>query len=307
MRFAYVLAILIILIFSMGASCTSNQVQSVEAPFHGGIEGLVMQFQQIGSVSDTGAKNEVWEDESWPLEVELDNKGEYTLPAHSVELEIKGISKSDFTGIDFETDNPNEIDKVSDFMPDGGVDYVDFGNAKYTNLVGTYYDANIFVYATYPYETYINIPQVCYKENIRDTTVCDVDATKDAFASGGPMQVGSVRESYIGKGKIMLEIPIKNVQKGKAKAYKNDEFEPNFDQFAFQVNDPDWECSARGNYNVGRITHPNGEPENEEVVIRCIDDNLEGGALYTKAVTLTLSYYYQDWVQQTVRIRENLE
>jgi hypothetical protein len=307
MKTTYVLAIILIVLFSMGAQCQPRTPERVIAPFNGGIEGLVATFEEIGSVSDTGAKNEVWEDEAFPVEVRLRNKGEFTINSHEVELKIEGISPNDFTGIDFLMDNPNKIDKVSEFMPEGGEDYVSFGNAKYLRLVGTQYDANIFIKYVYPYETYINIPQACYKENIKDTTVCDVDETKQAFASGGPIAVGTVQERYIGRGKILLEIPIKNVQKGRAKAYKNDGFQSNFDELSFSIDDPDWICSARGNPNVARITHPEGEVQNEEVVIRCINDQLEQGALYTKSVTLVLRYYYQDWINQNVRIRENPE
>ncbi len=306
MKITYVLAIILIMVFSIGAQCSRSQADStVEAPFNGGIEGLVAEFWQIGSVSDTGPDNQVWEDESFPVQARVMNKGEYTIPAHDVEFEIQGISQSDFTGIDFTADNDEEIDGVSEFLPDGGEITVDFGEAHYNNLVGTHYDANIKLNYIYPYETYINIPKVCYKEDIKDNTFCNVDETKQAFASGGPLAVGTVTESYIGKGKIMLEIPISNVQKGKAKAYKNDEFETMYDQVAFSIDDPDWECQARGNPSVARITRPQGEPGNEEAVIRCINEHLEAGALYQRAITLKLSYYYNDWITQTVRIREN--
>jgi len=93
MRTGYILAMILALIFTMGASCSSNRAeQSVEAPFAGGIEGLTAEFIEIGSVSDTGAQNEVWEDEYFPVEISLMNKGEYTVGAHDVELEIKGIT-----------------------------------------------------------------------------------------------------------------------------------------------------------------------------------------------------------------------
>ncbi len=308
MRITYAVAVVLIVMFSMGAQCSSNQAEEyVESPWRGGIEGLYAKFEEINSVSDTGTANEVWEDESFPVEVYLNNRGEYTIPANTVELEIKGISPSDFSGLDFTKTNSEELEKVSQFLPDGGESWVDFGKAKYQNLVGTHYDASIFLYMTYPYETYINIPKVCYKENIKDTTVCDVDSTKQAFASGGPVQVGTVQQRYIGKGKILLEIPVRNVDKGRMVAYKNDEFKEQYDEFAFQAEDPEWGCTARGNPNVGRIYHPTGQPGNEEVVIRCVNDNLEKGALFTKSVTLTLKYYYRDWVEERVRIRENPE
>ncbi|MBN2457999.1 hypothetical protein JXB31_02625 [Candidatus Woesearchaeota archaeon] len=303
------MAIAVMLLFLSAASCTnSNRVDStVASPYYGGYEGLIAEFEEVGSVSDTGADNEVWEDEAFPIRLHMMNKGEYKIPAHDVKMEIKGIAKSDFTGIDFEKDNDDEIEKVSEFLPDGGETYVDFGEAKYQNMEGTFYDANIYTYFEYPYRSYINIPKVCYKENLKDTTVCVVDENKQAFASGGPIQVGTVKERYIGKGKILLEIPIKNVQKGYAKAQEHDDFRPEWDEIYFEMNDMDWECQCRGNHNVARITHPGGVRGNEEVIIVCTNKNLEEGAKFTKAVTLVLSYYYQDWVDQVVRIRENPE
>jgi hypothetical protein len=258
-----------------------------------------------GSVSDQSMQIEVWEDESFPISVQLTNNGEYTIPAHEVRLEIAGIAPSDFTGIRFLQDNSEPIDKVSDWLPQGGDAYIDFGSARYGRLEGTHYDANIYVKYTYPYETYINIPRVCYKTNIRDTTICTVDSTRQAFASGGPMQIGTVKQSYIGKNKIMLEIPIKNVGQGKSKAFRSDEFRVEWDEVLFEINDPEWECQSRGSPNVARITQPGGTRGSSETIIRCINDRFDGQTPYTKSVTMTLKYFYDDWIMQTVRIREN--
>ncbi len=302
-----VMGILVLFIFSIAASCNRRHENgSVVAPYYGGVDGLVAEFQPIGKIK-TGNMDEVWEDESFPVSIHLMNKGEYDLQPHDVRLEIKGIARSDFSGLNFEMDNSDKIEGVSEFMKDGGEEYIDFGDAHYNNLEGTYYDANLYIYFTYPYETYITIPQVCYKENLRDDSVCDVTATKQAFASGGPFQVGTVKERYIGQGRILLEIPIKNVGKGKAKAYDGDEFNAVYDEVYFQINDPDWECRSRGDPNVARITHPGGVRGNEEVIIYCTNDHLEKDALYTKAVTITLKYYYQDYIHHVVRIRKNPE
>ncbi|MEM4268057.1 MAG: hypothetical protein QXK37_04480 [Candidatus Woesearchaeota archaeon] len=287
--------------------CTNNKATnpSVQAPFYGGYDGLVAEFLPIGTVAES-KKYEVWEDDMFPVSILVKNKGEYTIPAHEVLFEIKGVARSDFTGIDFETDNPDELEKVSEFNKEGGQDVIDFGNAKYTALVGTFYDANFYIYFTYPYETYINIPKVCYKENIKDDTVCKVDETKQAFSSGGPIQVGTVKESYIGKGKIALEIPIRNVQKGKAKAFKNDDFRPEWDEVNFEVNTPDWECRSMGDTSVARIQHPTTQRSgSDQTVIYCTNKNLEKGALYTKSFTITLRYYYQDYIAQIIRIKDN--
>ena len=307
MRLIRIAAILVIVIIAMGARCSRIEEDTVAAPFFGGIEGLVVEFWEIGRISDSGPRNEVWEDQAIPIEVKVMNKGEHTVEAYDVEFEVQGISPSDFIGIDFFRNNDQPIEKVSEFLPQGGEVSINFGDAYFTNLVGTHYDATIKLQFTYPYRISINVPKVCYKEDIKDNTFCIVDGVKQAFASGGPIAVGTVYERYIGRGKIMLEIPIRNVQKGKIKAYKNDEFDVRYDQIAFQVNDPQWVCTSRGNPTVARITRPDGQAGNEEAVIRCINENLEQGALYYRPVTLTFDYYYQDWVTQTVRIRENPE
>lgn len=313
MRFkkvSYAVLVMVLAVLMLGASCQSsrNQAESqVVSPYYGGYDGLVAEFININQVSDTKSQNAVWEDESFPISVRLRNRGEYTIQPHDVKLWIEGIAPSDFSGIDFTKTNRDQIDKVSQYVPDGGEEYIDFGNARYNNLEGTHYDATVFVKYEYPYETYINIPKVCYKENIRDQTVCQVDSVKQAFATGGPIQVGTVTQKYIGKGKIMLEIPIKNVRSGYAKAHKNDGYRPEWDEVYFSMNDLDWECKSRGNPNTARITHPGGIRGNEEVLIVCTNSNLPIGANYPKAVTLKIAYYYQDWIDATIRIKENPE
>jgi hypothetical protein len=300
-----VFAVLMITMFL--TSCSKDQGNVAPSPYYGGYEGLIAKLDVMGSTTDSGATNDVWESEAFPISVELKNVGEYTIPAHEIQMDIRGISKADFTGIDFLKDNPDAIEGASAFMPDGGSAYINFGQAKYNNLAGTYYDANVFLYYIYPYETYINVQNVCYKDNVKDTTICTVDETKRAYASGGPIQVGAVTEKYIGKGKIVVDIPIKNVQDGKAKAIKTDEFRPEWDEIYFTTRDSDWECKSRGNVNIARITHPNSIRGSEEVTITCTNNRIEAGANFIRPLTLTLSYYYEDWVNQVVRIRENPE
>jgi len=308
MKLTYAYAIILTTIFLMGATCTGNGGETtVESPWFGGIIGISAEFEEMGTASDTGSDHDVWVDETFAVVAQITNEGEYTIDAHQIEMELKGISPNDFSGLDFRKDNTEVLDKVSDFLPDGDVEWVDFGDAQYNNLVGTHTDATIRLDFIYPYETYIKIPKVCFKEDIRDNTYCDVDSVKQAFASGGPISVGTVKESYMGKGKIFLEIPLKNVGNGRMKAYTNDEFKSNYDEFAFKVSNPDWDCTARGNPSIARITHPSGQPGNEEVVLRCTNDNIEAGALYNREVTVTLEYYYKDWIEQRIRIKDNPE
>jgi len=305
-----VLMILVASVFVIGASKCSlrgpDADDTTSAPFFGGTKGIEAKLLVENQVSDSfiAGEIEVWDEDSFPVEVELTNEGEHPVKAHEVKLEIKGISPSDFSGIDFTKDNSQDLEEVSEFLPEGGIEYIDFGSAKYNNLVGNLYDATFFVFFTYPYKTYIHMPKVCYKYDLKDKTVCNVNGPKQALASAGPFAVGTVQQRYAGLGKIMLEIPVKNVQKGRSKSLSGDEFKANFDEFRFAINDADWDCTSRGSANEARISHPSGTPSTEEVIIRCVNNNLGSTDLFPRGITLELDYYYQDWVEQTVRIKK---
>lgn len=285
------------------ASCQQQTSTTLGGVWIGGSYGLAAEFEEFGTTY------EIYEDEAFPVVVLLQNKGEFTIQPHEVELKIRGISENDFTGLDFEKTNDEEIQKVTEFLPDGGYQRVTFGEAQYQGLTGTFYDANIYLEYTYPYATYIAVPQVCFKEDLRDERVCDVESTQTAYASGGPLQIGTVTEKPYGSGKIYLEIPIYNSGNGRSKAYLGDEFSSLYDTVAFSVETAGMECSSRGDPSVARLPRKTLEDSNvaAETTIICISDSLEDDALYTAEVDITLTYYYQDLASTRVRIKENPE
>jgi hypothetical protein len=283
------------------ASCEqqagSDTVQSV---WIGGDEGLEVEFE------DFGVGNEIYEDEAFPIVALLQNQGEFTIQSHEVELKIRGISENDFSGVDFEKTNEDKIDKVSEYLPDGGYERVNFGEAVYEGLTGTFYDANIYLEYTYPYATYISIPKVCFKEDLRDERVCDISGSVTAFASASPIQIRSVTEKPYGSGKIYLEIPIYNAAEGRSKAYMGDAFSTIYDTVAFEVETAGMECNSRGDPSVARMARATADDAGaSETTIVCISDALEEDALYTAQVDLTVTYYYQDLASTRVRIKEN--
>lgn len=296
--FVSLVALLLIL-----ASCQQGAgTEGVESVWLGGSEGLLAEFE------DFGVGNDVYEDEAFPVVVLLQNKGEFALKSHEVELKIRGISETDFSGLEFDATNSEDIAKISEFLVDGGYERVNLGEAVYEGLTGTFYDANIYLEYTYPYATYISIPKACFKEDLRDERVCDVDETKTAFASGSPIQIGTVTEKPYGSGKIYLEIPLYNAGVGRSKAYLGDDFSALYDTVAFEVQTAGMECSSRGDPSVARLPRATAEDNvAAETTVICISDSLEEDALYTKQVDLTLTYYYQDLASTRVRIKENPE
>ena len=291
----FVLATL--LVASCEQQAGSDTVQSV---WIGGDDGLKVEFE------DFGVGNEIYEDEAFPIVALLQNQGEFTIQAHEVELKIRGISENDFSGVDFEKTNEDKLDKVSEYLPDGGYERVNFGEAVYEGLTGTFYDANVYLEYTYPYATYISIPKVCFKEDLRDERVCDVSGSVTAFSSASPIQIGSVTEKPYGSGKIYLEIPIYNAGEGRSKAYMGDDFSTIYDTVAFQVETAGMECNSRGDPSVARMARTTADDAGaSETTIVCISDALEEDALYTAQVDLTVTYYYQDLASTRVRIKEN--
>jgi hypothetical protein len=293
--------VLVMAVLLLGAqSCESNAgSETIDSVWMGGSNGLYADFE------DFGIGNEIYEDESFPVVILLQNLGEFTLHEHEVEMHIRGVSESDFSGLDFEKTNSEEIDKVSEFLPDGGYERVHFGDAVYEGLTGTFYDANFYLEYTYPYATYIAIPKVCFKEDLRDDRVCTVEGIKTAYASASPIQIGSVTEKPYGSGKIYLEIPVYNAGDGRSKAYGGDDFSSLYDTVAFEVETAGMECTSRGDPSIARI--PRDSSVGAETTIVCTSDSLEDDALYTAQVDVTLTYYYQDLASTRVRIKENPE
>lgn len=283
------------------AGCQSDAgSESVQSVWVGGSTGLAAEFE------DFGIGNEIYEDEAFPIVVLLQNKGEFTIQPHEVQLIIRGISETDFSGVDFERTNDDKLDKISEYLPEGGYERVNFGDAVYEGLTGTFYDANIYLEYTYPYATYISVPKVCFKEDLRDERVCEVSGSKTAFASAGPIQIGTVVEKPYGSGKVYLEIPVYNSGNGRSKAYLGDDFSTIYDIVGFQVETEGMTCTSRGDPAVVRMARTTAEDAGTvESTIVCISDSLEEDALYTKQVDLTLTYYYQDLASTRVRILEN--
>lgn len=293
-KYALLLSLFAILILALGCTAGDAGTDPVGRVWFGGDTGLIASYELETS--------DVYEDESFPITVLLENKGEHTIFPHEVELEIKGISPNDFTGVDFLTDNTEQVEKVSEYLPEGGYDIVHFGEALYQGLSGTFYDANVYVEYTYPYATYVAVPKVCFKYDIRDRRVCEVEGIKDAFASGAPIQIGTAKQRPAGVGKIYLEIPIVNKGTGRAKAYATSEFSNLYDEIRFEVETIGWTCTAQGDPQVARVKRGEGFGE---TVIRCKSDQLERGDLFTAQVDVTLSYFYQDLISERVRIKEN--
>ena len=147
--------VLIVGLSISGCTNTDGEADIFETPYQGGNSGLVVEFEQMGTISDTSGANEVWADESFRIETILKNKGEYDIQPGDVRISLKGFARSDFNGIThMELSNPAEIEKVSEYLPEGDEDRLIFAeDASYSIKFDGFYDAIIQAETIYYYET----------------------------------------------------------------------------------------------------------------------------------------------------------
>ncbi len=294
-RITLSLAIIIALIFAFGGCTKKEESTGPLSPYIGGTKGIVAEFEEIGLVSDTSKMNEVYENEKFDVELTLKNKGEYEVGPGEVFIKLQGINPDDF-GLPHNATNTETIEKVKEYLPEGGETTVDFGEASY-NVTGIFYDANFFAVYNYPYETKIAIPKVCFKGDIREKRICNIDEEKKVFSSGAPVVATKAVESSAATRRIRVTIDIENVGGGRA-ALTRDGFDNRYDEVYFEVNSPGWTCKSKSD-NVARLSDGKGQ-------IRCTyDQPLDENTLYEDQLDLTLKYFYEDITSTTVRIRES--
>ncbi|MBW2981911.1 hypothetical protein KY343_03470 [Candidatus Woesearchaeota archaeon] len=302
----YIFAIFVISLLILITACEEGgeDITGIPEPFEGGSQGLIAEFEEIGIIEE--GEYTFYEDELIPMQINFKNKGEEDIEVGDLRIELKGILIQDFSGIVSDTlTNTELIEGVSEFNPEGGEEIIDFtptGGASYLQeIAGTHYTINPFIVYTYEYSTKALVPEVCFKEDLRDTRLCNVKESKQIFSSGAPIQVISVEEETAGTGKISLIFEVENVGGGEVTT-PGDEFNPSYGQIAYRLEPiterPNWECTAAGRQNEARLI-------GGTTVIRCrLLNPLPEDALYTKAIGLVINYDYRDVIQQKIRIKK---
>jgi len=306
-RYIKLIIFSIILLFITAGCKEEKKDNSFVSPFIGGNKGLIAEFEEMGFFNEKSGMEEIFEGEAFPIEVVLKNKGEHTNTAGMATVTLLGININDFTGIvsNGVLQNIAEIEKISEFNKEGGEIILDFtsGNedAKYKiPLVGLSYDISVFANVVYEYKTYAAVPKVCFKGNLNDPSVCEVEEIKDVFSSGAPIQVQSAEEKRAGTGRVSVEFKIENVGTGKV-TKPGANFDPRYDQLSYTVSDANnWDCRSSGRSNEARLD------ENGKATIICKWDGtpLTNNDLYTKQLDLTLFYKYKELVHKQLRIKK---
>ncbi|MBW3003174.1 hypothetical protein KY337_01325 [Candidatus Woesearchaeota archaeon] len=295
-----IFAAIVIMVFAIGCQPQDEGPVS-ETVFKGGSQGLLASFEPFGFEEDGGYA--IYDTDTFPVEVYLQNKGEEDIEAGDAKVILKGISIADFDRISSsELTNKEKIEKVSDFNKLGGEASIDFtpgDDAKFKLDVIGFTNIDIFAAIEYLYKTRVIVPKVCFKEDLRDPSICNVEESKEYSVSSAPITVTGVREEPAGKGIMALVFTINNVGGGKV-TIPGQEFDVRYGKVKYEIDEPEkWECKAAGLENEARLQAGVAE-------IRCrLKEPLESDALYTRQVALTLEYKYQSIIQNSLKIKES--
>jgi len=299
------LVALVLVLSILLAGCNSgndNNSGANSGVFIGGTEGLKAVFEPIGVLED--GVFTIYDTEDFPLEILLTNKGEEPVPAGKVTLRLLGPAQGDFQNIpQWTVNNKEAIEKVSEFDPQGGEEIVSFTPsvlAKYTQPVTSFTDINWNVEYAYDYKTHVIINDVCFKEDLSDNKICEVQQSKTFALSGAPIAITAVEEDAAGKGIIVLRIKLQNVGTGDSTLLGED-FDARFEQVGYEIDEPErWECKSGGRENVARFV------DNQAEVVCKLKQPLQEGDLFTKVVTFTAKYKYRELAQEKLRIKESV-
>src|SRR3989344_141609 len=250
-------------------ACNQQQQQTVKGAYLGGTQGLLAQFEPFG-VEENGVYS-IFDEETFPLEFTLKNKGEYAVQPNEVTVKLLGPSQEEFTGMKaWELQNNQPLEGISELVPDGGEETMSFASdAKYVKEVAGVVEREWFANIEYHYQTYLLIPEVCLKEDLQDQRVCNVKEPKTYFVSGAPITVKAVEEDTAGKGVVALKILVSNVGAATAKV------------------------------NEARLD--DGQAE----IVCKLKEPLAENHVSTKQVKLTLDYKYRELISEKLRIKQS--
>lgn len=277
--------------------CGQQQQTVGSSAFKGGTQGVTGVFEPFG-IEENGIYS-IFDAETFPLEVTIGNKGEYLIQPNDVTVKLLGPSKEEFSGIPaWEVKNKNEVEIISDLLTTGGEETLSFAtDAKYLKPVNGALDREWFANIEYKYQTYVIVPEVCFKDDLKDTRVCDIKGAKTFFVSGAPITVTGVTEDLAGQGIMAITLNVKNA--GTGKVAKPGENFGTQDKFTYSIDDAGWECKSGGKIGEGRFN--NGIAD----VLCKTKQPLAKDTLATKQLKITFDYKYRDIVAEKLMIKES--
>jgi len=300
-KISIVLLIIFTVLLVSGQGC-ERTINGGNGVFIGGKEGVVAEF-----VEDAPSVTGNFQNEAFPIEIKLINKGETEIGKNSVNVYLIGAlySSAALTSSKKEGNNDDFIAAIEESIEDSAI--ITMGDVKYTGTIfGENVPLDVSAAVCYPYETRVQINDFCIPSSVKrsiDEDECSIDSAQNIISngdnSGAPVQVSSLREDS-GPNYIRVTLDINNVGNGDViNACKRDIIrdEMNTVKVTMPTN---FKCTFKeGESNAGSVELRTGH-----AALRCRRDVTNSGNAYEEPVVITLSYNYRQEVSKSITINK---
>ena len=313
-----ILATLLLVI--SGCSSSSNDTKSSgisEGAFNGGSEALTFSFQE-GTPPETIRDGGL---QPFSIRLLVQNEGEYSIEQGEAAVSLTGFSSGDLN-LDDSSQSLQAIRgvrKQGDNVIDGGRAQVTFSNMKYLpELPSGTHTQTLYANLCYPYKTK-SLASLCitgdplsgYDE---DSSVCDVESSRDYANSGAPIKIENVEQYAGGQNSIEFKFDIVHSQEensgtvyrrdsmdtscnvgGSAPSSSDASLEENYVEFSVDAA-PLRDISCNGGGKTGEVQLTDGS-----ATVYC-SVNTMGEEEYVKPVTVELDYDYLERISKDLTI-----
>jgi len=198
------------------AACTTGTKKTPTSGFVGGKDGIVSKI----TVESSSDNNQVLDDnkETFNINVNLENKGEYSVKEGEAMVTLDGINYNAF-----QIPNPTKLNEVpleklrkeADKVSAASQTIIQY-DARYLPNEDADRTLDLAANVCYKYETISRVKDLCLRKQVTGvpSTTCKVDEAKVSENSGAPLQVTTLVKRPAGENKISVYIEAMNNGKG---------------------------------------------------------------------------------------------
>ncbi len=303
---------LLLVLFIVACAPAEDTASTAGTPFLGGSQGVILSFVE------NAPPGTVYDGNTFPFDivVKAENKGEFPVPKNKIFVDILGFEPGQFgKGASDLSRAPKENMEARGKDAQGNIlesnpTYVEFTNLKYrTPIAGAELSFPIKAEACYLYGT-IATTKLCARENVLQPGLgglCEINADKEVFNSGAPVQITSLVESARAQDKIAFTFKISHVGTGKIfekGALCSTETRGHEDKVFVEISSPMQGVTCSG---LGESTGPQGFATlySGSATITCTQP-LTAPRDYEFPVTITVTYDYRDSISTNLVVKHTV-
>lgn len=311
----WVLTILILIFFSLGAQCNRNSGPTSTA-YIGGTDGLVISFVEDAPPEIISDKNS----EEFNIILKLENNGEYDIKSGDIVATLSGISRDDFSMSTLSQKSNFDLTRVIKATEvqgetggkiEGGEEYLDMGKIRYKPDLAADFQTTVRADVCYKYRSR-PVSKICLKKDasqVRVDDVCQIDSENvDYENSAAPVQLTQISERRAGQNRVMVTFVLENSGEGATYAPNkftsscttdiSDAGELYITVYSLSSNiNP--KCGILGGTNKGAVKLIDGKR-----TINClIETNGLQEQAYEVYLNIDIDYFYRQFITQDILIR----